>query len=272
MSGGPLRVGRISALNMYPVYHHLAAAARPDLAFTDGLPTTLNRELLEGRLDVSAVSSIAYARNAGDLALLPVASIAAAGAVDSIQLFSRVPFERVRTVAVTPHSATSVTLLRILLGQRAQPFRPLLEPPERALAHVDGVLLIADEALHGLRDGLGPHHTDLGELWRARTGRPMVFAVWAARAEAARERPGDLEGLGRLLQEAQARYAADPEAVVAAAAARFPFPKDFVRAYLRRLRYGFGEAERAGLARFLELARAVGELDTKPGELPVRAA
>src|SRR5262249_61201128 len=119
-------------------------------------------------------------------------------------------------------------------------------------------------AVHALGNGLGPHPTDLGELWRARTGRPMVFAVWAARAEAARERPGDLEGLGRLLQEAQARYVADPEVVVAAAAERFPFPTDFVRTYLRRLRYGFGEAERAGPSRLLELARTLGELDPQP--------
>jgi chorismate dehydratase len=264
MSGDPLRVGRISALNMYPVYHHLARARTPDLCFTDGLPTTLNRAVLEGRLDVSAMSSIAYARHARELALLPVASIAAAGAVDSIQLFSRVPFEQVRSVAVTPHSATSVTLLRILLGPRAGRFAPLVTTPAEALRRVDGVLLIADEALRGLVEPFAPHHTDLAERWRERSGWPMVFAVWAARAEAARGRPEAIAGLEDLLREAQARYAADPEAVVRAAAERFPFGADFIRGYFRRLRYGFGEAERAGLARFLELARAAGELDELP--------
>ena len=268
MSGEPLRVGRISALNMYPIYHHLAAARTPALAFTDGLPTALNRGVLDGDLDVSAMSSIAYARHARDLILMPVASIAAAGAVESIQLFSRVPFEEVRTAAVTPHSATSVTLLRILLGPRAGRFQALEGRPEDALREVDGVLLIADEALRGLVEPFAPHRTDLAERWRARTGRPMVFAVWAARADAARRSPEALEELAALLRHAQARYAADPEAVVRAAAARFPFPAPFIRAYFRRLRYGFGEAERAGLARFLELARSVGELD----ELPVLAA
>jgi len=268
MSAPLLRVGRISALNMYPIYHHLAAAASPALTFTDGLPTALNRAVLEDRLDVSAMSSIAYARNARELTLMPVASIAAAGAVDSIQLFSRVPFEDVRTAAVTPHSATSVTLLRILLGPRAGRFSVLDGPPDAALREVDGVLLIADEALRGLADPFAPHRTDLAERWRARTGRPMVFAVWAARAEVAGRRPEALDELAGLLREAQARYAADPDAVVRAAAARFPFPAEYIRAYFRRLRYGFGETERAGLARFLELARAAGELD----ELPVLAA
>ena len=35
---------------------------------------------------------------------------------------------------------------------------------------------------------------------------------------------------------------------MSAAARRFPFPADFIRPYLSRLRYEFGEAERAGLA------------------------
>ncbi len=259
-----LRVGRISALNMYPVYHGLEAAATPTLDFTDGVPTELNRAVLDGRLDVSAMSSIAYARNAARLSLLPVASITAAGAVDSIQLFSRVPFEEVRRVAVTPHSATSVALLRILLGAGAPPFEVLEEPPARALERLDGVLLIGDEALQALRAPFAPHRTDLGERWYALTGRPMVFAVWAARAEAARTRPEALRGLADLLRDARASYAADPEAVVAAAGRRFPFPVGFIRDYLGRLSYEFGPAERAGLREFLERARAIGELDELP--------
>ena len=259
-----LRVGRIAALNMYPVYHGLEAAAHPALDFTDGVPTALNAAVLDGRLDVSAMSSIAYARNAARLALLPVASITAAGAVDSIQLFSRVPFERVRRVAVTPHSATSVALLRILLGRDAAPFEVLAEPPARALERLDGVLLIGDEALHALREPFAPHRTDIGERWHALSGRPMVFAVWAARAETARARAEALRGLTDLLQGAMDRYAADPEAVVAAAGRRFPFPVDFIRGYLGRLSYGFGPAERAGLREFLQRARAIGELDELP--------
>ncbi len=256
-------MGRISALNMYPIYHGLERAARPMLSFTDGVPTALNRALLEGDLDVSAVSSIAYARHAGELSLMPVASITADGAVDSIQLFSRVPFEEVRSVAVTPHSATSVALLRILLGPGA-PFEPLAEAPEAALARVDGVLLIGDEALAGLRAGTGAHRTDLGALWRERTGRPMVFAVWAARADAARDRADALADLADLLRGARAAHLADPEAVVTAAAARFPFPADFIRGYLTRLRYEFGPAERTGLETFLRLARESGELAVVP--------
>ena len=179
-----LRVGRISALNMYPLYHYLELTGGPEFAFTDGLPTTLNNAVFNGDLDVSAMSSIAYARRADELELVPVACISAAGAVDSILVFSTVPFAEIRSVAVTPHSATSVALLRVLLGPDPE-FRPLETAPRDALDEVDAVLLIADEALEGGRAPFSPYVADLGELWRARTGLPMVFAVWAARADLA---------------------------------------------------------------------------------------
>lgn len=263
-----LRVGRISALNMYPLFHGLEGIGDPTLMFTDGLPTTLNQLVLDGALDVSAMSSIAYARNAERLRLLPVASVTADGAVDSIQLFSRVPFDRVRTVAVTRHSASSVALLRVLMEAPDAPFEVLDEPPERALERVDGVLLIADEALTALHTPFAPHNTDLAAEWRARTGLPMVFAVWAARADTAAERPHALSAFEHHLQTAREAYVADPESVVRAAARRFPFSAEFIRPYLRRLSYGFGAAEREGLAAFLRRATEVGEL----AALPTRAA
>ena len=259
-----LRVGRIAALNMYPIYHGLERAEDPTLEFTDGVPTALNAALLDGRLDVSAMSSIAFARNADRLRLVPVASITANGAVDSIQVFSRVPFDEIRTVAITPHSATSVALLRILVGARVAPFAILDRPAAEALRDVDGVLLIGDEALAGLRTPFAPHRTDLGAIWRERTGHPMVFAVWAASRSVARERPAAVDDLAELLTRARSAYLADPDAVVAAAAERFPFPADFIRPYLRRLRYEFGSAERAGLEAFLRLASENGQLAAVP--------
>jgi chorismate dehydratase len=158
----------------------------------------------------------------------------------------------------------------VLLGP-APVFRPLTTPPPAALREHDAVLLIADEALAGGRDPFAPYLFDLGELWQVRTGLPMVFAVWAARddlAPAQRELLGDLR---QLLADAQEAYARDSDAVVRAAAARFPFPADFIAAYFRRLGYGFGADERAGLSEFLCLAREAGQLVHVPELLAVQA-
>jgi chorismate dehydratase len=260
-----LRVGRISALNMFPVYHHLERAGLPGVSFTDGLPAALNAGVLAGTLDASAMSSIAYARAADRLRLLPAGCIACEGAVDSIRLLSTVPLDQVRSVAVTPHSASSVTLLRVLLGPDV-PFRVLesdLDAPA-ALDAGEAVLLIADAALIAHRDALAPFSIDLGELWQQRTGLPMVFAVWAVREEVARTRPEQVAQLAVAIAEGGRAFAADPEGVALAAAERFPFDPAFIREYLGHLRYGFGEAERAGLARFLDMARRAGELADVP--------
>lgn len=255
-----LRVGRIADLNMYPLYHGLERAGLTGLSFRDGRPAELNAAVLDDELDVSAMSSIEYARNARSLRLLPAASISAAGAVDSIRLFSRVPFDRVRRVAVTRASATSVALLRILLGPEPV-FEQLTQPPVEALERVDGVLLIGDEALAGVLDPFAEFATDLGKAWSEETGLPMVFAVWAVRADVAERRWPDLERLAGVLETARVDFGADPQPVIRAASRRYPFPEPFVREYLHRLSYELGEREQAGLARFLDMATAAGLLD-----------
>jgi chorismate dehydratase len=264
MSEAPLRVGRISALNMYPLYHYLAGPEGRRLTFVDGLPTALNTALVEDELDISAVSSIAYARNADDLILLPDACIAAEGAVDSIQVFSHVPFEDLRSVAITPHSATSVALLRILVGPLVE-FRPLERPATEATE--DGVLLIADEALETLRGGAFQVHTDLSDRWRTRTGLPMVFAVWAVRRSIAAQRPEAVAAFSKLLRAARVSYRREPHVVARAAAERFGVSERDVAAYFERLRYRFGPPERQGLSHFLELAQQAGELSRVPMEI-----
>src|SRR5262249_61904467 len=134
------------------------------------------------------------ARNAGRLRLLPRLCVSSEGAVDSIQLVSRLPLEHVRKVAVTPESATSAVLTRVLLPEAAQ--LPLD-------AEADAKLLIGDAALRSAFEDPTPHH-DLGRLWLARTGLPMVFAVWAAREPVAEGMHALEEALVASVREARA--------------------------------------------------------------------
>src|SRR5436190_20942408 len=111
-----IRLGRIAYANMAPVFFRVDAEYE-EIA---GVPTELNRMLVAGELDTAPISSIEYARHADTLRLLPRLCVASEGAVDSIQLVSRVPLERVSTVAVTPESATSVALTKVLLPEAEQ--------------------------------------------------------------------------------------------------------------------------------------------------------
>ncbi|HYY02370.1 MAG TPA: menaquinone biosynthesis protein [Gaiellaceae bacterium] len=252
----PLRLGRISYVNMAPVFFRVAA----DVEEVQGVPTELNHRLLVGELDTAPISSIEYARHADELRLLPRLCVASEGAVDSIQLVSRLPLEQVRVVAVTPESATSVVLTKVLLPEAAHV--PLEDADE-----ADAKLLIGDAALKSAFEDPTPHY-DLGRLWLERTGLPMVFAVWACPEPVA---PG-LTELEEELVRSVLRARAEPETLAYEASERYGYPPGFLARYFEKLRYRFGPRERAGLMTFLELACDVGELDEVPELRFVREA
>src|SRR5262249_36074769 len=156
-----IRLGRISYVNMAPVFFRLEA----EVDEIPGGPTALNAPLIAGELDIAPISSIEYGRHADTLRILPRLCVSSEGAVDSIQLVSKTPLEHVRTVAVTPESATSVVLTKVLLPEARHV--PLGEPAEASL-------LIGDAALKSAFEDPTPHY-DLGRLWLQRTGLPMVF-------------------------------------------------------------------------------------------------
>ena len=245
-----VKLGRISYVNMAPVFYRVDA----EVDEVQGVPTDLNRMLVAGELDTAPISSIEYARHADSLRLLPRLCVASEGAVDSIQLVSRKPLEQVRTVAVTPESATSVALVKVLLPEAEQAPLEAYEGGE-----AEAKLLIGDAALRSAFEDPTPHH-DLGRLWLERTGLPMVFAVWACPEPLA-------EGLAELedaLVSSVRLARAEPQQLAHEAAERYGYPAGFLARYFEKLRYRFGPRERAGLYTFLELARDAGLLETVP--------
>jgi len=241
-----IRLGRISYVNMAPVFYGLEA----NVEEIEGVPTELNEMLLDGEIDVAPIPSIEYARNADRLRLLPRLCVSSEGAIDSIQLVTRLSLSQVRSVAVTPESATSVVLVRILL--------PNVEIVSFE-TEADATLLIGDAALRSAFEDPTPHF-DLGRLWRDRTGLPMVFAVWAA--------PEPLvEGLIELEHAlvASVRLArSEPDRLARQTSRTYGYPAGFLARYFEKLRYSFGPRERAGLYTFLEMARDAGELEHVP--------
>jgi len=241
-----IKLGRIGYVNMAPVFYRLDAEVEEVI----GVPTDLNRRLVAGELDVAPISSIEYARNADKLKLMPRLCVSSEGAVESIQLISKTPLQRIRTVAVTPESATSVVLTKVLLPDAEQV--PLGEEAEAKL-------LIGDAALRSAFEDPTPHH-DLGRLWLERTGLPMVFAVWAAPEPTHPSLPELEDALVASVRQARE----EPEQLAFESSERYGYPAGFLARYFEKLRYRFGPRERAGLYTFLELARDVGELAEVP--------
>jgi chorismate dehydratase len=241
-----IRLGRISYVNMAPLFFGLDA----DVDEVTGVPVELNKRLLAGELDLAPISSIAYARNAGRLRILPRVAVSSEGAIDSIQLVSRLPLPRIRAIAVTPESATSVVLARILLPDAEH---------VRLGEDADARLLIGDAALQSVFEDPTPHY-DLGRLWRERTGLPMVYAVFSCPDPS----PEGVIRLEDALLDAHRRNRSEPELLARTASEEYGYPAGFLARYFEKLGYGFGPRERAGLLTFFELARDIGELDEVP--------
>src|SRR3954462_7680607 len=249
-----IRLGRIAHANMAPVFFRVGV----EYEEVSGVPTELNRRLIAGELDTAPISSIEYARHAETLRLLPRLCVSSEGAVASIQLVSKLPLDAIRTVAVTPESATSVVLTKVLLPDAEQV--PLGEPAEAKL-------LIGAAALKSAFEDPTPHH-DLGRLWLQRTGLPMVFAVWACPEPV----PPGLAELEQALVDSVLTARAEPERLAYESSERYGYPAGFLARYFEKLRYRFGPRERAGLMTFLELALEAGELDEVPELRFVREA
>lgn len=260
-----LRVGLIDYVNIFPLTHAFEQAWPTPLH--RAAPSTLNRLLAEGRLDTSPISSIEYARHQRDYLLLPDISISSGGAVQSVVLFSRVPLPELdgAAVGICAATATSRVLLRIVLEDHVG-----ISPRYVENATIEGaqrgdwpaVLLIGDEALAFRaateREGAaGPYRShDLGAMWTARTGLPMVFAVWAVRREAATDEA--VERLVRALHVSRAVGRTLPPDLLTRAAVRTELSHAALREYYGRLHFTLGDAEAQALRTFYALAAAKG--------------
>ncbi|MGE0040202.1 MAG: menaquinone biosynthetic enzyme MqnA/MqnD family protein [Vicinamibacterales bacterium] len=248
----PIRLGAVSYLNTKPLVYGLEARADLfDIRFD--VPAQCARLLHDGLVDLGLIPAIEYQRD--DYAIVPGVAIGSRGPIASVALFTRVPIERVRTLALDISSRTSVALTRILcakLWDIAPTFTPAEPKVDAMLAAADAALIIGDNALWLDPAAHDAAKVDLGEAWHALTGLPFVYAVWAGRTGAVT--PAHVDALN----EARDRGLAAAEAIGAAEGGDAGRARQVV-AYLRdNLRYGLGEAEVEGLSRFHHLAAEIG--------------
>jgi chorismate dehydratase len=260
-----IRLGRIGYVNCYPVYGAMdRGVVVPPATLVTGTPAELNDRLADGRLDVSVISAVAYAQHAGAFELLPDLAISSDGPVRSVLLFSRRPPEALgggRVLASTS-SRTSVRLLELLARDRwGAAFEVSPAPTEPSdlsrLASVphDAVLVIGDAALLLGAARAYPYIVDLGEAWKAWTGLPFVFAVWAARRAVDRRAVRDVQ---RALLASRKWGLAHLDDLAAEAAAATGVAPAGCREYLEGLDYRLSYRHLAGLTDFLRRLAARG--------------
>lgn len=218
-----------------------------DLSFS--VPSECAERLAQARADIGIVPCIELTRQ--KLEVIRGTGIACHGPVRSILLISKVPFAKIRTLAVDASSRTSVVLSRIILAKKYGAHPDIhAERPEVApmLEHADACLVIGDPALLLDPQSLPFHVLDLGQEWTALTGLPMVFAVWAARPEFAGQDSSPFLkslrfGLAHLDEIVEREYQARGVS------------RELARDYLtRNIAFELGEREYEGMALFLRYA------------------
>lgn len=259
-------IGRISYINVSPVYHGIDQGECPDwVTLVTQPPARLNAMLKKGEVVMSPVSSAAYARNAADWLLLPDLSIASNGKVLSVLFVSDKPMEALsgERVLVTEESETSVDLLRILFSKKG--VVPAIEQgkvlaPSDIPDGVAGALVIGDAALLHDWQGRFPHVYDLGDEWKKWTGLPFVFAVWAIRRDFCAMAPAVVERLVELFHRSRAQGLADPDGIVAHASSKTGLSRRVVANYFNHLVVSLGEPEIRGMQRFFDEQHRLGLL------------
>lgn len=258
-----MRLGRIPWINCYPVYGAIdRGLVKMPAKLVSGTASELNDLLAAGELQVSAVSAVEYARNAAAYHLLPDLAITCDGPVHSVALFSKRPLDDLTdcTVLLSASSRTSVLLLELFCRHRWG-IRPHFATARAeavdlttltALPH-EAVLVIGDAALHLSTRSVYPIRVDLGEEWKAWTGLPFVFAVWAARRDAP---AAGVRAVHQRLLDSRAWGLAHLDELAAAAALNTGVAEATCRAYLGDLDYALSYRHLAGLTEFFgRLAR-----------------
>lgn len=221
------RIGSVPYLNAKPLvdwFHAPECDAEAEVIYA--VPSELAQMLRRKEIDVANVSIFEGFQNP-DLVLIPDISISAIGAVKSVRLFSKVPFEEIQSVALDTSSLTSAALTRILLKEQFG-VSPCYQnhPPQldTMLKECDAGLIIGDLKLFDLMPGVQVY--DLGRGWHELTGLPFVYAAWLARRECFSDEMADVLG------EAKTWGVARREELAVKWAEKMDLPLDRCRDYL----------------------------------------
>lgn len=269
-----LRISAISYLNTAPLmwdfehpnhsFPNQELASRFEISYT--LPSGCARALADGTADIGIIPAAAYTEIPG-LLVLPDVAIASRRRVRSILLVSKVPIERVRTVALDTSSMTSVALTKVLFEKwlgGGREFTAMEPDIEKMLDRCDAGLVIGDPALRADRSRY--QTLDLAEEWIRYTGKPFVFAFWAVRGDALRE--ADLEmDLAGIFRESRDHglEKSSLDKIAREWTPRVGLSEDGVRSYLTdNIHYQLDSGCLEGLQLFYRYAAEIGALPTAP--------
>ncbi len=251
-----IRVGHIDFINTIPL--DLEDTSCLNYNKIKGVPTVINKMLLNGEVDVGVISISFYLEHRDDLLRIGELGIVSDGPAMSILLFSNIDISKslgnkVLKVYETPKSATSVLLNRIILKK----FYGIYIVPESVITEADAVLLIGDDALLEKQKGRWSYVYDLGNEWKRFTGLPAVFAVLATNKKVFKEKWEELENYLKLLRKNYEKSMRNLDITVAKAKRKTNLDEEVLYKYFQSLKYELGKKEEESIALFEKLISEV---------------
>ena len=241
----PARVGAVSFLNTRPLIAGLEGD--PGVQLVWDVPSRLATLLAADELDAALVPVVDLLGRSPAWQIVSDACIAAEGETLTVRIFSQVPPDQIHTLHVDGHSHTSVALARLIWDRVHR--RPLHMVPLAEGAAVDeheAVLLIGDKVISADARRFA-YDIDLGGAWRAWTGLPFVFAVWAS------PRPDDFPRLADALAAARDRGVAQAVQIAERDGPTLGWKPQAAIDYLtRKLSFSLTQRFRQGLDLFLQ--------------------
>ena len=262
-----LRVCAISYLNTVPLMWNFdhgcrAAELRRQFEVDYTVPSNCAQMLAEGSADIGIIPTAAYATIPG-LRILPDVAIASKHAVRSILLISAKPIDEIRSVALDKSSRTSAALLKVLFRIQDRDVAYFPEDPylDIMLAKHDAALLIGDPALQV--DPARYQVWDLGQQWRSLTGKPFVYAFWAARESAASEE--ELAQAAEAFRDSRDEGLQHIHEIARNWHVKLSLPEETLSRYLtHNIHYVLDSENLAGMQLFFRLAASYGILPAAP--------
>jgi chorismate dehydratase len=237
-----IRIGSVPYLNAKPLTRAIATPV------TLLEPSRLAADLRDGHLEAALVPVMeVLAAPAGTYRVVNHVAIGTQRTVYSVYLNYTGALGNIRTVALDPASKTSVELTRIVL-EKFNRLKPVYVSPDEP---ADAQLLIGDPAIIHRQANPDQKYLDLGEVWRAHTQLPFIFAVWALHLPLWQS-----FWTARKFRQA-ARIGVDH--------ANFIAQNAFERTYLtEHLCYDLGDSQKQALTKFAALLVELGRLPTAP--------
>lgn len=249
--GEELVLGQVDFINCLPINLPIELGeVKINANIVKGIPSKLNKLILNNEIDIAPISSLTYLENKDKLMPIADLCIASNGPADSVLLFSKFPLEELNgaKIALSPASATSNKLLEVILNE----FLNLECRFESSLKNETAQLLIGDDALKEYAKGPQDKFIyDLGSLWKKHTGLPMIFGIWVCRKEIAVGAGLDLPLIAQYLNQSKEIGLNEIfDVVLKKAMDSIPLSRDFYRGYFEHLSYNFTNDFKQGLDLF----------------------